>query len=66
MIDMNLNTCSSENSYLFKEMIAIFYFIIYLFGLIVNWLTTVGACTQEEQKTNDHRWTEIFLIAITV
>ena len=47
-------------------MIAIFYFIIYLFGLIVNWLTTVGACTQEELKTNDHRWTETFLIAITV
>ena len=47
-------------------MIAIFYFIIYLFGLIVNWLTTVGACTQQDQKPDDHQWMKIFLIAITV
>ena len=47
-------------------MIAIFYFIIYLFGLIVNWLSTIGACTHEDLKPDDHQWIEIFLIAITV
>ena len=47
-------------------MFAAFYFIIYLFGVILNWLTTVGVCLHDEMQHDDRRLTQSFLIAITV